>query len=323
MRAAVSERYGGPEVLRLEGRPVPEPGPGEIVIRHVASAVTRTDLATLGGVPKAARVVTGLGRPKVQVLGLEIAGHVVARGRGAGRFAEGAAVFGLSPSRYGGHAEHVLLPQDAPLAELPPGLALEEAVICEGAWYAHSVLQALRLREGQSLFIFGGGGAIGSAALQLGVARGLRVTVAAEPHQLALMEELGAAGVQISADPAALTGRYDAVLDAAGKGGYRALRPLLAPGASFAATDFGPGGQLLWQMPFFALTGRRRRVMLPLPREVSAIPGLLASLIEEGQYRPIIDRRFPLSRIAAAYDYVGTERKTGIVALDIASGAVG
>ncbi|MGZ9809746.1 NAD(P)-dependent alcohol dehydrogenase [Pseudoroseicyclus sp. H15] len=297
---------------------MPEPVRGEILIRQHASAVTRTDAATLAGKPRAARVVTGLGKPKVQVLGLEIAGTVAARGEGATRFAEGAAVFGLSPSRYGGHADYVCLPQDAPLAELPPGLELPDAVICEGAWYAHSALEAMGLTEGQSLLVYGAGGAIGSTALQLGTARGLRVTAVVEPHQRALMEELGAVDIQVAPDPTTLTGTFDGALDAIGKAGCRALHPRLVPGAPFASSDFGPGNELLWLAPWMALTGRRRQAMLPLPRDVAKIPALVASLFEEGQYRPIIDRRFPLADIAAAYAYVQSERKTGAVALDIA-----
>ncbi|QQA41310.1 NAD(P)-dependent alcohol dehydrogenase [Pelagovum pacificum] len=315
MKAVINDRYGGPDVLTLGERPMPDCGAGELLIRIAASSVSRTDVATLAGKPKAARVVTGLFGPKSTVLGLDFAG-VVEESRSE-RFAPGDRVFGMSPGQYGAHAEYLVVAADGPVATIPDGIGFDQSVLCEGGWYAHSVLEALGVGEGFRLLVFGGGGAVGSAAIQIAKARGARVVAAVEPHQIDLASGLGADLAIDSRTLDELPEEFDGVLDAIGKLRFRRVRAKLTYTGRFASTDFGPGGEVLRLALFYTLAGRRGRVMLPMPRDADAIPSMLSELMAEGRYRAVIDRSYPMDRVREAYEYAATGTKTGIVVLDI------
>lgn len=319
MRAAITETYCGAEVPRIGEVAPPEPRPGEVLVKVSASSVSRSDCGMLQGHPAFARVVIGLWRPKLHVLGLDFAGTVAGRGAGVTGYSEGDRVFGLSPEFYGGHAEYIAVPAGGAIARLPDQIPLHQAPICEGAWYARSCLEAVGLTEDQRILVYGGSGAIGSAAVQLAKARGAEVTAVAGTGQLCLMRQLGADRVvdYMNEDFTALGACFDVVLDAVGKSTYFACRPLLTPQGVFAATDLGPRGQVPLLSLWFAVQ-RRKRVLLPLPREAEKVPGELADLMGRGLYRPVIDSHFPMERIAEAYRHVLSETKTGVVVLDVA-----
>ncbi|MDU8928822.1 alcohol dehydrogenase catalytic domain-containing protein [Alisedimentitalea sp. MJ-SS2] len=169
MKAVICTRYGGPDVLALGHVRRIAPGPGQIEIAVQNATVNRTDTATLRAHPFFARGMTGWLRPRHKVPGMDFAGVVARVGDGVERFAVGDRVFGMSPERFGTYAEFLVIEAEGPVATLPDGVALDEAVICEGAWYASATVN--QLKSGQSLLIYGASGAIGTAALQLAKAR--------------------------------------------------------------------------------------------------------------------------------------------------------
>jgi NADPH:quinone reductase-like Zn-dependent oxidoreductase len=109
---------------------------------------------------------------------------------------------------------------------------------------------------------------------------------------------------------------FDGLLDAVGKTTYLRCRRLLKPHAIFAATDMGPWCQTLLLMVWSAMT-RRRKVTIPIPRPVPGFVSLLKARMQAGEFRAVIDRRYPLEQIADAYRYVETEQKTGIVVISV------
>jgi NADPH:quinone reductase-like Zn-dependent oxidoreductase len=127
VKAVVCDRYGPPEVLRLDDVPRPAPGPDEVLIKIRATAVNRSDTETRAGTPPVARLVTGLRRPRHSILGTELAGVVEAAGPGVTEFTVGDAVFGVKAWTFGAHAEYVCMRQSAALAHKPAGLGFEEA----------------------------------------------------------------------------------------------------------------------------------------------------------------------------------------------------
>ena len=149
MKAVVSARYGSPDVLEIREVPKPEPQAGEVLIRVRATTVSRTDCGMLRPHPWFVRLVAGFLRPKRTVLGMDFAGEVEAVGAGVASFKPGDRVFGLSPDVYGAHAEYICVPETGAIATMPAGARFEEAVVCEGAWYADTNLQAFRLKPGQ------------------------------------------------------------------------------------------------------------------------------------------------------------------------------
>jgi len=130
VKAVVQDRYGPPDVLRIEDVPKPVPSPDEILIRIRATGVTRSDAHLRAGEPLVSRFQSGLRRPKRKILGHELAGEVEAVGRAVTEFEVGARVFGALPYlalSTGAHAEYMSVPERFPLAHMPAGMSFEEA----------------------------------------------------------------------------------------------------------------------------------------------------------------------------------------------------
>lgn len=320
MRAAVTERYGTPDVIEIREVPKPVPKDREVLVAVHAAAVGRSDAGFLRPRPRLlGRLMFGLFRPRRTILGMDFAGEVEAIGHGVTAFKPGARVFGMLLFRgLGAHAEYVCVSEDGYITTMPEGLAFEEAVVCEGAFYAHACLSALKLRAGDNVLIYGASGAIGTAAVQLAKSAGARVTAVVASRHLDLVKSLGADRVvdYTKEDFTRIGEIFDGLLDAVGKTTYLRCRRLLKPGAVFAGTDLGPWGQTLLLTGWSAITGRKR-VIVPIPRHVSGFVDQLKALMEAGRFRAVIDRRYPLEAIADAYRYVETEQKAGIVVIRI------
>jgi NADPH:quinone reductase-like Zn-dependent oxidoreductase len=317
----VRRRYGPPETVRVEDVPDPEPGAGELLVRVHASTVNRTDCAYRSGTPSLMRLGLGLPHPRITVLGTEFAGVVDRTGPGVTRFAPGDRVFGYVEGRFGAHAEFLTVPEDASVAPVPDGVDLAAAAAAtEGAHYALAFARVARIRAGQHVLVLGATGGIGSAAVQLLKAGGVRVTAAAREHPDVVLA-LGADDViEAAAEDVPDDGRrYDAVLDAVGKSTFGRVRPLLQPSGVYVSSELGPKAQniglaLLWPVM------RGRHVRFPFPLHDQAMIRHLADLLADGRFRPLIDRRYPLADVVEAYRYVESGRKTGNVVLDVGAG---
>jgi len=308
MKAAVIRRYGSPDVIKILDASKPAPAAGEVLIRVHATTVNRTDSGELRPRPRIlGRLLFGLRRPRRTIFGMDFAGVVEAVGAEVVSFKPGDRVFGMCPSRSNGaQAEYVCIPAKAPIAIMPANTHFDEAVVCEGALYANSGLRKFNVGPGHKILIYGASGAIGSAAVQLAKARGAEVTAVVATRHLELLKSLGAHRVI----------DYTAV----GKASFFRCRRLLTPKGTFMATDIGPWGEYLPLIIWSAIT-KNNRVLVPLPPRGSgqSFVEFLKSLIEAGQFRAVIDRRYPLDAIADAYRYVETGQKVGIVVIDVAA----
>ncbi len=318
MKAAVSARYGSPDVLEIGQVAKPEPKVGEVLIRIHTTTVSRTDCGMLRPHPFFIRLVSGLFRPKLTVLGMDFAGTVETVGAGVTSFKPGDRVFGMSPDTFGAHAEYLSVPEDGQIATMPAGLRFDETVICEGAWYADTYLKKFGLKSGDRILIYGGSGAIGTAAVQLAKSYGAEVTAVVGTRHLDLVKSLGAdRAIDYTAQEFTKIGElFDFVFDAVGKTSYFHCRSLMKPDGVFSATDLGPWYQNLWLGPWFSLIGRRS-VIFPMPKTSKAFMGYLKTLMEAGALRAVIDRHYRLEAIADAYHYVETAQKTGIVVITV------
>ncbi len=316
MRAVVFERYGPPSRLSLRKVPVPEPAAGEVRVQVFASTIGRTDTATLRAHPFFARAMTGLIRPKMTTLGMDFAGVVDAIGPEVTTYRPGDRVFGLSPDRFGAHAEFLCLPENEAIARIPADTSFKAAVVGEGAWYAHSTTSLLS--KGQNCLIYGASGAIGTAAVQLAKSRDAQVTAVVGHRHLDLAERLGADRVvnYETQDFTGLGAIYDLVLDAVGKTSWFACRPLLKPGGIFCATDLGPGWSNMILGTWFAMTGSKR-VRIPFPADAPGFIRHLSGLLADGRFNGVFDRSYKLEEIVEAFHYVETEQKTGIVVVNV------
>jgi NADPH:quinone reductase-like Zn-dependent oxidoreductase len=320
MKAAINARYGSPDVLEIRQVSKPEPKAGQVLVRVHATTVSRTDCGMLRPHPFFVRLVTGLLRPKRTILGMDFAGEVEAVGADVTMFKLGDRVFGLSTDDYGAHAEYLCVPEKAAIATMPEGARFSEVVVCEGAWYADTNLQAFRLSPNHSILIYGGSGAIGSAAVQLAKSYGAKVTAVVSTRHLELVRNLGAVRVvdYTAEDFTQIGEAFDFVFDAVGKTTFFRCRRVLKSAGIFAATDLGPWCQNPLLVIWFKITGSHR-VIFPLPQssKAKALIDFLKARIEAGEFRPVIDREYPLEAISDAYRYVESAQKTGVVVINV------
>jgi NADPH:quinone reductase-like Zn-dependent oxidoreductase len=319
MKASVCTAYGPPERLAIREVERPTPRGNEVLVAVHATAVNRTDVATLQGRPFFARLFTGVRRPRHPILGTEFAGRIEAVGPEATGLAVGDDVFGFSGATFGAHAEYLVVPADGPVATIPAGSShAEVASSTEGPHYALSIIEAADLGAGDEVLVYGATGAIGTAAVQLLKRRGATVTAVCDPHGTDLVASLGADVVidRSTEDFTRTAARFDAILDAVGRTTFRRCRHLLKPGAPFLSTDLGPGWQNLALIPLTRWIGDHR-VLLPLPtdtrRHVLAVRELLAT----GAFRPVVDRTYPFEDIVEAYRYVQSRQKLGTVVVTV------
>jgi len=316
MRAVVHDKYGDPDVLRLEDVERPVPKEDEVLVRIHATTVNRTDCGARAAEPFFSRFFTGLRRPKRRILGTELAGEVEAVGAAVTEFEVGDRVFGM---RTGAHAEFVCVRKDRALAHKPADMSFEEAAaVCDGAIIALACLRKADLRKGRSILVYGASGSIGTAAVQLAKYFDADVTAVCNTKNLELVSSLGAdRAIDYTQEDFTKNGEnYDVVFDAVGKHSFRRCRGSLKPGGIYIETDLG----FLWHVPLLALLSRRigtKRVTLPIPKYTKKNVLFLKDLIEAGRYRAVIDRSYPLEQVVEATRYVETGQKTGNVVLTV------
>ena len=324
MRAVVFDRYGPPDVLRLEDVERPVPKEAEVLVKVHATTVNRLDCATREANRRSglalsfmSRLVFGLRRPKRRVLGTEFAGEVEAVGAAVREFAVGDKVFGTSGLSFGAHAEFVCMRESARIAHMPAGMTFAEAApICDGALNALTCLKQADLRKGRRILIYGASGAIGTAGVQLARYFGADVTAVCNTKNLELVKSLGADRViDYTQEDFTRNGQtYDVIFDAVGKHSFRRCRGSLEPRGIYLPTD--GFANLILALVTPRLGGKKVLFQIP-PRQTKQDVLFLKELIEAGKYRPVIDRRYPLEDVVEATRYVETEQKTGNVVLTI------
>ena len=309
MRAATYDRYGRPEdVVRVQRVPVPQPGPDDVLLRVAAASVNALDWHFTTGLPMFARpAALGLRRPKRTVPGADVAGTVVACGDSVKRFRVGDEVFGHIDG--GGFAEYVVAPAEW-LVGKPQGLSLEESATLGVA--AETALQGLRdwagLRAGQTVLINGASGGVGTFAVQLAKALGAsHVTAVCSTPNVETAARLGADRVvdYTQEDLTAGDQTYDVVFDNAGSWSLRDCRRLLADDGIYVMVTapkskwLRPLPRMLAAIPYFKATRGRCAVGKVADRDTTDLE-LLRDLVERGEVRPVMDRRFTLDEAAEA-----------------------
>jgi len=324
MRAVVYDRYGPPDVLRLEEVERPVPMEDEVLVRVRAVAVTRADCATREAnrrsglaVSLLSRLISGIRRPKQRILGTEFAGDVEAVGAAVKEFAVGDQVFGTSGFRFGAYAEFICMRESARIAHKPRDMSLEQAAaVCDGGLNALWCLRGAALGKGHTILIYGASGAIGTAAVQLAKYFEADVTAVCSTKNLELVRSLGADRViDYTQEDFTKNGQtYDAIFDAVGKHAFARCRGSLNPRGSYLATD---GLRNLFLALWTSRIGDKKVVFSIPPRYTKQDVLFLKELIEAGKYRAVVDRCYPLEGVIEATRYVETEQKTGNVVLTI------
>jgi len=191
MRAVVHDRYGPPDVLRIEEVERPSPRDDEVLVKIHATTVNRTDCHRRAANPFLWRFLIGLRRPRHRIIGMELAGEVEAVGDAVTEFEVGDHVFGVRG--FGANAEFVCMRASALIAHKPKGVSFDEAAaVCDGALSALTCLRRAGLREGQRILVYGASGSIGTAGVQLARHFGAHLTAVCNTKNLELVRSLGA-----------------------------------------------------------------------------------------------------------------------------------
>jgi NADPH:quinone reductase-like Zn-dependent oxidoreductase len=321
MRAVVYGEYGGPEVLRLEDRPVPTIDPDEALVRVHAASVNSWDWDLVRGVPLASRI--GAWRaPRYPILGADVAGTVEAVGSDVEGLSEGDEVLGdLSSCGWGGFAEFVSAKASV-LAPKPASLSFDEAAaIPQAATLAWQSLRKARWpREGSRVLINGAGGGMGTFAVQMAAAAGAEVTGVDAAHKLDAVQSLGASRtIDYEVEDFTASGeRYDAIIDAIATRPIRAYRRALRPGGRYVAAG-GTSGRIvaLFTVGRLASLGSDRKtgmlVHRPSPDDLMAI----TRLVEAGAVVPFVDRVYPLAETRGAIEQFASGRFTGKIVVGV------
>lgn len=325
MKAVRIHEDGGPEVLRYEDAPDPVAGPGEVLIGLRAASLNHLDVWLRRGLPSA---------PKPRILGADGAGVVVALGEGVDRFREGDEVVinpGLDEGARivgehmdGTHAELIALPADY-IYPLPDGLTFEQAasfpLVFETAY--RMLVTRGGLQEGEWVFVWGIGGGVATAAMQIAKALGARVIVtSSSDEKLAGARELGADATvnHAEADVAAAVREAtdghgaDVVVEHVGEATWKTSLQVAASGGRVAVcgATSGPNPPAnlhrIWWKQLTVLGST-----MGTQADFQAVYELVAS----GRAEPVVDRAFPLAEAAAAHEHLEAGRQLGKVVLTI------
>jgi NADPH:quinone reductase-like Zn-dependent oxidoreductase len=319
MKAVHRTEYGPPDLLEVKELPTPVPGDDEVLVRVRATTVNRTDCGGLWGRPYVYRLFAGWPRPKHTATGTDFAGDVEAVGKKVTNFKPGDRVWGFNDNSAGTHAQYVTFRSSLGIAPMPAGIDYGFAAACiEGGHYALNFLDRVRLGADSRVLVNGGTGAIGSAAIQLLKAEGVHVTAVCGPDHVARVAALGADRVidYSRQDFTREDETYDFVFDAVGKSTFGACKAILGPRGVYVSSELGPGAENLY-LSLLTPLGRGKKVVFPLPVNIPRSLQRLSALVEQGKFKPLVDRTYRLDQIREAFVYVASGQKIGNVLLDV------
>lgn len=320
MKAIIYKHYGPPEVAKLQEVAKPETKDNEVLIKVYASTVNRTDAGFRSAAYFISRFWTGLLRPNYQILGCEFAGVVEEIGKDVTTFQKGDKVFGYNDYILGGHAEYLTFPENLAITLLPDNLNFYEAApITEGSHYALSNIKASGIKKGENALVYGATGAIGSAAVQLLKYFETHVTAVCNTKNVELIKSLGADEVidYQTQDFTQVKRKFQFIFDAVGKSSFGQCKPLLTEKGVYISTELGKNAENIF-LALITPIGGGKRVLFPIPTIDKKDVIFLKELVENGDFRSVIDRYYQLEQIVEAYRYVESGEKTGNVVLKIA-----
>ena len=323
MKAIVYDKYGSTEVLELREIDKPAVPDDGVLVRVHASSVNPLDWHTMTGLPYVARLQAGLLKPRRTTLGTDFAGTVEAVGDNVKQFQPGDEVFG---AKAGAFAEYVCVSEDRAVVPKPANVSFEQAAAVPVA--AITALQGLcdkgRLQSGQKVLINGSSGGVGTFAVQIAKALGGEVTAVCSTTKVELVRSLGADHViDYTRDDFTLSRqRYDLMLDNVGSRSWSDCKRVLADKATLVVVGGPKGNRLLG--PASHLIKVR---LASIGASQGAVPFLatlnrddllvLSGLVETGKITPVIDRRFELSEISEALDYLADRHARGKVVITV------
>lgn len=325
MKAVLHTKYGPPDELRVKEIEKPVPADNELLIKVRATSVTSTDcnVRDFTFVPGVFQIparlfMFGVFKPRINILGIDIAGEIEAVGKNVRRFKEGDQVFGTPGLAFGAHAQYTCVPEDAVLVIKPADMAWQEAAaIFLGASTALFFLREKGdIQAGHKILIYGASGAIGTYAVQLAKHFGAEVTGVCSTANLEMVKSLGADKVidYTKEDYAESGDSYDLILDTVGKTSFSHGKRSLKKNGVFL-----PVVMNLTELVQIVWTSMRggKKVKGGVAGERVEDLEFFKELFEKGELKPVIDRSYPLEQTVEAFRYVENGHKKGNVVITV------
>lgn len=322
MKAILWMKYGSPEHLKVGEVVKPIPKENEVLIKIHAATVTpgdcelrRFDMHVLFWLP--VRIYMGIFRPKRPILGMELSGEIESVGKEVKLFKIGDQVIGGTGLSLGAHAEYKCVKANSFIAIKPRNINYKEAAtIPTGGSNALHYIRKANIQSGQKILIIGAAGCFGTYAVQLAKLYGAEVTGVDSTDKLGALHSIGADYViDYSQEDFTKNGlTYDVIFDIAGKNSVlRNMKSLKKNGRYILAT---PWVRQVLQGLSGAMTSGKKFIFA-LASEKTEDLNHLTELIEAGKLKPIIDRIYPLEKVAEAHQYVESGQKIGHVAITV------
>lgn len=323
MKAIVQTEYGSPDVLSLQEVDQPVVTDHGVLVRVRATSVNAGDWHLMRGDPFLTRLMFGgILKPKIKILGMDVAGVVEAIGKDVTQFQVGEEVFGdLSECGFGTFAEYVCA-TEAALSLKPKNISFEQAATVPGA--ALTALQGLRdcgqLQAGQKVLVNGASGGVGSFAVQIAKALGAEVTAVCSTNKIEMMRSIGADQIidYTQTDVTKNGQQYDLILDAAAYRSVFDYAPILEPDGIYVLI----GGSIsrLFQVLLFGsvismIMHRKLKCLMAKPNRSDLV--ILTEMIEAGKVLPSIDRTYSLSEVPIAIRQLEQRQVRGKVAISV------
>jgi len=324
VKAAVYHKYGPPEVVSIKTVARPSPKDKEVLIKNFASTVTSADWRTRslilppGFASFIGRLAFGIFGPRKKILGLTLAGEISELGKGVTKFNLGDRVFAIDGKALGGHAQFKVMPEDGAIALIPENLSSEEAAALPfGGTTAYDFLKVRGgIQSSEKVLINGASGDTGTAAVQLAKHFGADVTGVCSTSNLELVKSIGANKVidYTTTDFSKNGETYDMIIDTVATASWARSNASLTKKGRLLLI-LGSLSDIL-RAPFVSKKGGKK-LIAGEARERAEDLRFLAKLAESGEFKPVVDRIYPLDQIVAAHTYVDTGHKKGSVVIRI------
>lgn len=330
MKAIVFTEYGSPDVLRLGQVAKPTPKDNQILVRVRATPVNYGDLIgrdfahSQFNMPTPlylpARMAFGWNKPKINILGSELAGEVEAVGKSVTKFKPGDAVFAYVGMNMGANAEYICLPENGMVAIKPANLDYAEAATLPyGAIMAASLLKKTGLQPGQKILVNGASGGIGAMAVQLAKQHyGAQVTGVCGAARMDYVKALGADKViDYKKQDFTQSGEtYDVIFDILGRVSFARVKGSLKPDGILLYASFK--GRALFDSLWTSLFSRKKVICSFAEEKVESLL-MVKDLVEAGKVKALVDKRFPLEQAAEAHRYAESGNRQGNVVITLAA----
>ncbi|MHA2224843.1 MAG: NAD(P)-dependent alcohol dehydrogenase [Candidatus Hodarchaeales archaeon] len=325
MKAIITTKFGGPEVLELQEVDKPTPKANEILVRIYATTVGFGDLVARdftysnfhmpGLLFPIMKIMFGIRKPKKTILGAEFSGTVEAVGTDVSLFKKGDEVFGYVGDKMGCYAEYRCIPEDISVALKPANLShMEAATIPYGGIIASEFVSKMNIQPGQKLLIIGASGGIGSAAVQIAKSLGAEVTGVCGTPRLEFVKNLGADKViDYTQEDFTQNGEtYDIIFDILHKSSFGRCKKSLEKNGRYILSSFGMR-QVLTMLRTKLIGSKKVICSMAFNEDLNSV----LPLVDAGKFKAIIDKSFKLEQTAEAHQYVEEGQKKGHIVITL------